>query len=106
MSIDVNEELVRHVARLARLDPAPEELRALEEHFVKVLAFVESFQNLDTEGVDPGPHPPETGNVWRADEAAESLGVTRALANAPAAREPSFLVPRIIDQAFDVEAGG
>ena len=55
MQIQVTDELVRQVAKLSRLALSPDEERALKEHFEKVLAFVESFQHLDTSNVDPTP---------------------------------------------------
>ena len=97
MQIQVTDELVRQVAKLSRLALSPDEERALKEHFEKVLAFVESFQHLDTSKVDPTHFSTDTFNVYREDEAKSSLDVTEVLANAPSTRAPYFLVPRIVD---------
>lgn len=97
MQIQVTEELVRQVARLSRLALSPEEETELKDHFEKILHFVASFQDLDTSKVDPTHFSSDSFNVVRDDEVRESLPVADALRNAPSARAPHFLVPRIVD---------
>lgn len=96
MQIQVTEELVRQVARLSRLALTTEEEKKLKEHFDKILDFVASFQHLDTSKVDPTHFSSDTFNVVREDEVRESLPNEAVLRNAPAARPPYFLVPRIV----------
>lgn len=102
MQIRVTEELVRKVARLSRLALSSDEEKQLKEHFEKILDFVASFQHLDTSEVDPTHFSTETFNVVREDEVKESLPLADVLRNAPSARSPHFLVPRIVD-TDDVE---
>lgn len=103
--IEVTDELVRHVALLSRLALSDEDLAGLKEHFLKVLAYVEELQAVDTEGVDPSHLSVDTANVFRDDVVQPSLGVPAALANAPQAHAPHFLVPRIVADSDD-GAGG
>jgi aspartyl-tRNA(Asn)/glutamyl-tRNA(Gln) amidotransferase subunit C len=106
MSIQVNEDLVRQVASLARLDLSDAASAELQEHFRKVLAYIEELQKLETDGVEPSHLSVDTANVYRVDDASAtpSLGDKGALANAPQKKPPYFLVPRIVGDADD--AGG
>ena len=97
MPIEINDDLIRHVAVLARLDLSDEDAQALRQHFEKILTFIESFQALDTDSVDPSYFADASRvNVDRADETLPSLPVEDVLRNAPAAHPPHFLVPRIV----------
>ncbi len=96
MQIQVTEELVRQVARLSRLALSSEEEKQLKEHFEKILDFVASFQHLETSQVDPTHFTSEAFGVVREDEVKESLPGDDVLRNAPSARPPYFLVPRIV----------
>ena len=94
--IMVSEELVRKVAKLSRLALSSEEEKQLKEHFEKILDFVASFQHLETSQVDPTHFSSDTFGVVREDEVKESLPGDDVLRNAPSARPPYFLVPRIV----------
>ena len=96
MQIQVTEELVRQVAKLSRLALSSEEEKQLKEHFEKILDFVASFQHLETSQVDPTHFSSDTFGVVREDEVKESLPGDDVLRNAPSARPPYFLVPRIV----------
>ena len=96
MQIQVTEELVRKVAKLSRLALSSEDEKQLKDHFEKILDFVASFQHLETSQVDPTHFSSDTFGVVREDEVKESLPGVDVLRNAPAARPPHFLVPRIV----------
>ncbi len=96
MQIQVTEELVRKVAKLSRLALSSEEEKQLKEHFEKILDFVASFQHLETSQVDPTHFSSDAFGVVREDEVRESLPGDDVLRNAPSARPPHFLVPRIV----------
>ena len=96
MAIEVTDELVAHIAKLARLALPSGEIEGMKGHFRKILQYVEALDRLDVSGVDPSVFPLDTANVFRPDEAAASLPVEEALRNAPAARDGFFIVPRII----------
>jgi aspartyl-tRNA(Asn)/glutamyl-tRNA(Gln) amidotransferase subunit C len=52
---------------------------------------------LDTTGVAPMSHAIAVTNAFREDEVVDSLGIQKALANAPDARGEFFRVPKVID---------
>jgi aspartyl-tRNA(Asn)/glutamyl-tRNA(Gln) amidotransferase subunit C len=105
MSIEVTDELVHHIARLARLSLSEEEAERMKDHFRKVLAYVEELQDLDTSGVDASPSGLEAWEKLREDRATPSLSLDAVLAVAAAAEKPYFLVPRIVAALEGPEAG-
>ncbi len=89
-------EEVLHVAELARLSLSPEEIELFTGQLNEILEYVEKLQELDTSGVGPLAHVIPLCNVFREDQARESLPLDAVLENAPAREDGNFLVPRII----------
>jgi len=91
-------EEVRRIARLARLELAPEEEARLAQQLSAILDYVKQLEALDVSGVEPMTHALAEGAVpLREDQVAESLAPEAALANAPARAGTCFQVPRIIE---------
>lgn len=90
---------VAHVARLARLALADDELDRLTEELAGILAHAEDVAALDLAGVPPTAHPLPLVNVFRADIVSPSLDRPEVLAMAPWAEEDRFRVPRILADA-------
>ena len=96
MNIDVSDDLVRRVAILSRLELSDAEASEMQQHFRKVLGFVESLDDLDLDAVDPSLFSLDASDVVRDDEPLESLPTERAMELAPASEPPFFLLPRIV----------
>ncbi len=92
----LSREEVLHVAELARLSLSPEEIELFTVQLNEILEYVEKLQELDTSGVAPLAHVIPLCNVFREDQARESLPLDAVLENAPAREDGNFLVPRII----------
>jgi aspartyl-tRNA(Asn)/glutamyl-tRNA(Gln) amidotransferase subunit C len=105
MSIEITDDLVKHVARLSRLGISSEEAKAIKAHFQKILAYISAFQSLETKDVDPTFFSLEASNVYREDEPRPSLTVEEALKNAPQSSRPYFVVPRIVGDAESDASG-
>ncbi len=88
---------VEHVARLARLALQDDELDTLTGQMDAILGYVEKLNELKTEGITPTSHAVPMENAFRPDEVKPSLGVERALANAPDAAAGCFKVPKVIE---------
>ena len=88
---------VEKVARLARLSLGEEELERLTGQMDAVLGYVEQLNNLHTDNILPTAHAVPMENAFRADEVRPSLGTDNALANAPAASDGCFRVPKVIE---------
>jgi aspartyl-tRNA(Asn)/glutamyl-tRNA(Gln) amidotransferase subunit C len=95
----IDRAAVDHVARLARLDLSEEERVRMQAELATILDHVTKIQALDLDGVEPTDHTVPLRNVMRADEVKPSLSQEDALANAPAARDGRFMVPRIVEDA-------
>ncbi len=91
----VDESVVAHVARLARIELRDDERRLFARQLAEVVAYAESLQALDLDGVvafgGGGAAP-----AFRDDEARPGLPKGRALASAPDAADDLFRVPRVL----------
>jgi aspartyl-tRNA(Asn)/glutamyl-tRNA(Gln) amidotransferase subunit C len=95
----ISRDDVAHVARLARLDVADDELDRFAEQLAAVLEHAADVAALDTAGVPPTAHPFALVNVLRDDVPEPSLDRDEVLAMAPAAEGGRFRVPRILGEA-------
>jgi aspartyl-tRNA(Asn)/glutamyl-tRNA(Gln) amidotransferase subunit C len=93
----INRSQVEQVAKLARLALEEEELDALTGQMDAILGYVEKLNSLNTDGIVPTAHAVPMENAFRADEVKPSIGVEKALQNAPAAGNGCFKVPRVIE---------
>lgn len=88
---------IDHVARLARLDLTDEERERLAAQLGAILEHAAKVSEVATADVPPTSSAIPRANVLRADEPRPSLTAQEALANAPAAADERFLVPRIVE---------
>ena len=93
----ITQELVGHVARLARLDISGEEADKMQIQLGEILGYISLLDELDLSDVPPTSHVIEMVNVMRDDEVKLSLPVEKGLSNAPAKEGTTFKVPRIIE---------
>ncbi len=89
----IDRDTVLHVARLARLDLAEDEVDRLTTELGAILEAVSKVSELDLAEVPPTSHPLDLVNVWAKDEPRPSLSLEDALANAPAREGDLFRVP-------------
>lgn len=92
----LSREDVQHVAHLARLGLADEELARLEGELNHILEQHAILARLDTDAIPPTAQTIELENILRDDVARPSLAVEEALANAPARVGDHVVVPAII----------
>lgn len=90
---------VAHVAALARLRLADEELDTFTGQLQAVLDHAADVEALDLGDVAPTAHPLPMGNVLRADVIGPTLDPADALAAAPQAEDGRFRVPTILGEA-------
>lgn len=89
----ISRDEVLHVARLARLELAADELDRMAAELSKVLDHIARIAELDLDGVAPTFHVIEVENALRADEPRPSLPRDVALASAPVTLDDGFAVP-------------
>jgi len=89
----IDREEVLHVARLARLALAEEEIEPMARELSAVLDHVARIGELDLDDVAPTSHVVELTDALRPDEPRPCLPREVALEQAPAVGENGFLVP-------------
>jgi len=90
---------VAHLARLSRLALEPDELDRLAGELQVILGAVEAIGEVaDAADVPPTTHAVPIENVTRPDVVRPSLPRADVLAEAPAAEDGRFRVPRILDE--------
>ncbi len=93
----ITEADVSYVAALAQLRLDDAARTRLVKEMGDILAYMDTLNALDTEGVEPMMHALEMTNVFREDEVGASLEHAAALKNAPVDDGSFFLVPKILD---------
>ena len=94
-SSDLSSEQVEHVAWLARLGLAPDEVTRFRDQLRNILAHIEALGQADTSRVPATAHPLPERNVMRDDVVEPSLPVQAALRNAPSREGDYFKVKAI-----------
>ena len=90
---------VEHVATLSRLALTDDEIEQLTGELGAILDYAAEVSALDTADVPPTAHPLPLVNVFRPDEPRPGLDRDEVLAEAPAAEDGQFRVPRILGEA-------
>jgi aspartyl-tRNA(Asn)/glutamyl-tRNA(Gln) amidotransferase subunit C len=94
----IDRESVLHVAKLARLTLHSDEVPALTEQLVKILAHVEQLQEVNTDGVEPTAQVGVDRLPLRDDVVRPGVPRERALAQAPETAGGGFVVPAFIEE--------
>ena len=94
----ISREEVEHVARLARLGLADEELDAMQAQLSRILEAVETLRDVDTSQIGPTAQVIALENVMREDVAIPGISREAALANAPLREGPMLRVPTILEE--------
>jgi aspartyl-tRNA(Asn)/glutamyl-tRNA(Gln) amidotransferase subunit C len=90
---------VEHVATLSRLALTDDEIEQLIGELGAILDYAAEVSALDTADVPPTAHPLPLVNVFRPDDPRPGLDRDEVLAEAPAAEDGQFRVPRILGEA-------
>ena len=93
--LQVDEQLVREIALLARLDLSREETEMFVSQFRDILDYVGILNEVDTDEVPPAYLSSANRSVTRDDEIEESVSTNDFLANAPQAKDDFVVIPRV-----------
>jgi len=88
---------VEYVARLARLDLSDAEKNLFAGQMDTILGYVEKLKGLDTDGILPTSHAVPMENSFRPDLTTPSIGIEKALANAPDRVASFYRVPKVLE---------
>jgi aspartyl-tRNA(Asn)/glutamyl-tRNA(Gln) amidotransferase subunit C len=95
MSVDI--ETVRRVAHLARIAVTPEDAERMTGELNRILVFVEQLNEVDVSGVEPMTSVIPMEIKERQDVVTDGNKPEDIVANAPAAAEHFFLVPKVVE---------
>ncbi len=96
--MQINNELIDKIAHLARLEFDSEEKIHIENDLNRILSFVESLNEVNTDGIEPLIYLNDETNVLRKDEVHQDITHADALKNAPKKDSDYFRVPKVIDK--------
>ena len=93
----VNEEQVRHVAKLARLALSDAEIDKMVPELNNILGWVEQLGEVDTDWVEPLTAVIDLKLRLRDDVVTDGDVRDKVLLNAPDAQHGFFAVPKVIE---------
>lgn len=93
----ITDETIEYVGILAKLELSGEEKEQAREDMGKMLDYIDKLNELDTDGVEPMSHVFPVQNVFREDVVANRDKSEEMLANAPAKKEGTYMVPKTFD---------
>ncbi|ETR73764.1 MAG: Aspartyl/glutamyl-tRNA(Asn/Gln) amidotransferase subunit C [Candidatus Magnetoglobus multicellularis str. Araruama] len=87
---------ILHIAELARLNLATDEIETFTNQFGDILSYMERLNQVNTDEVPPLSHPGQMINAFREDLVMQSIPTQLALSNAPNCDESAFIVPKVV----------
>ena len=93
----ITDEIVDHIAHLARLKFEGEKKVAIKEDMERIISFMDILSELPTDNVEPLIYINGETNIWRNDASETLISAEMAVKNAPEAQENFFSVPRVIN---------
>lgn len=94
----ITEEIVDHIAHLARLEFEGEKKVAIQQDLERIVNFMEKLQEVDTKQVEPLVFMSSEINRLRNDEAKFTLTQEQVLKNAPKKDSDYFRIPKVLDK--------
>lgn len=99
--MDVNDELLDHIAHLARLSFEGEERSAIKQDMKNITDFMNKLEELDTSDVEPLKFMLDEVNVLREDIPRATITHEEALKNAPKKDSDYFRIPKVLDKTAE-----
>ena len=92
----IDDETIEYVGILAKLELSGEEKEQAKKDMANMLDYIDTLNELDTEGVEPMSHVFPVNNVFREDIVTNGNDRDNILANAPKSKDGSFMVPKTV----------
>ena len=96
--MEIKEEIVDHIAHLARLKFEGEGKTAIRRDLENIVNFMNKLSEVDTENVEPLIFMSEEVNVLREDIPQVTITQQEALKNAPKKDSDYFRIPKVLDK--------
>lgn len=95
--MQITGDLVKYLEKLGRIQLTPEQENATEKDLQEILSYMETLNELNTQGVEPLSHSFPVTNVFHEDEVIPSMDREALLANAPNQKDGCFQVPKTVE---------
>ncbi|WP_195853102.1 Asp-tRNA(Asn)/Glu-tRNA(Gln) amidotransferase subunit GatC [Aerococcus sanguinicola] len=99
--MEVNKDLIQHVAKLAKLSFTDEEIDKITDKFENIIHMVDQLEEVDTTDTPIMTWGIDLENVLREDEPVPGPGADVLLKNAQTSRDGFIGVPTVIDESED-----
>ncbi len=93
----IDNETVKRVAFLSRLEVEEDKIEAAKEEFNKILAWIEELNEVNTDNVEPLIAVNDTTLRMREDTVTAGNCPEAVLKNAPSAEYGYFAVPKVVE---------
>ena len=97
MANKISDETIEYVGILAKLELSGQEKEDAKADMEKMIDYIDTLNELDTEGVEPMSHVFPVQNVFREDVVANGDDRDNMLANAPEKKDGTYMVPKTFD---------
>ncbi|MEY4289638.1 MAG: hypothetical protein RLZZ30_1726 [Bacteroidota bacterium] len=94
----ITEELIDHIAHLARLEFKGEDKVSIQKDMERMIEFVDKLSEIDTANVEPLIFMSEEINRVREDVPQGTVTHEEALMNAPKKDSDYFRIPKVLDK--------
>lgn len=95
--MQISKDEIVHIAKLANLNLTEDEIEKYTNDMEEILAFANTVNNVNTDGVEENLGANGNFNVFRKDEIEEFGDREALLKNAPSQDEGMFRIPKVIN---------
>ncbi len=99
--MDIKDELIDHIAHLARLSFKGEDKEAIKKDMKNITDFMSKLDELNTDQVEPLVFMSDSLNVLREDIPKQTITHEEALRNAPKKDSDYFRIPKVLDKTAE-----
>ena len=93
----IDDRLIKYLEELSRLTLSEDEESRAKDDLTKILEYIDTLNELDTDNVEAMSHPFNYTNNFREDEAKPSTDRETILSNAPQQKDGCFKVPTTVE---------
>ena len=95
--MQIEDKDVLHIAKLARLKLADDELENYKKNLQEILDFADTINHVNSDDIGETIGINENYNVFRKDEIKQESNKDELLSNAPSQDEGMFRIPKVIN---------
>lgn len=94
--MEITEEIIDHIAHLARLEFKDSEKENIRKDMTKIISFMSKLEEVDTQNIEPLLFMSHEINRLREDIPVVSVTKAEALKNAPKKDSDYFRIPKVL----------